>query len=82
MVKDNETVIKYVPIFTELRKEVLTDNEREFNELVNMTPEELEEWLKSEESEGSGWTKEGGGETIGHERFVFTAENRRQDEEY
>jgi len=39
-----------------------------------MTPEELEEWLKSEESEGSGWTKEGEGETIGHERFVFTAE--------
>lgn len=73
MVKDNETVIKYVLFIIESRKEVLTDAEREFNELVNMTPEDLEEWLKSEESEGSGWTREGGGETIGHERFVFAA---------
>lgn len=38
-----------------------------------MTPEELKEWLGSEDSVGSGWAKDdGSGETIGHERFVFT----------
>ena len=42
---------------------------REWNELVNMTPEELEEWLKEEQSEESGWAKsDGSGETVGHER--------------
>lgn len=45
---------------------------REFNELVNMTASELEKWLKEEESEASGWSKDdGSGETIGHERFGF-----------
>ncbi|KAJ9098186.1 hypothetical protein QFC21_004515 [Naganishia friedmannii] len=40
----------------------------EFNEYVNMTADELESWLKSDESESAGWPKEGGdGETIGHE---------------
>ncbi|KAI5453007.1 hypothetical protein NCC49_006538 [Naganishia albida] len=39
-----------------------------FNEYVNMTADELEEWLKSDESESAGWPKEGAdGETIGHE---------------
>ncbi|KAJ5369215.1 uncharacterized protein N7496_008975 [Penicillium cataractarum] len=38
----------------------------EFNELVNMTPNELREWLKEEQSQSSGWTSESG-ETIGHE---------------
>lgn len=32
-----------------------------------MTASELETWLKSAESEGAGWTREGGSETIGHE---------------
>ncbi|KAI9889017.1 MAG: hypothetical protein M1814_006075 [Vezdaea aestivalis] len=41
---------------------------REFNELVNMTAQELEDWLKEESSTGAGWQKEdGSGETIGHE---------------
>ncbi|QIW95858.1 hypothetical protein AMS68_001376 [Peltaster fructicola] len=40
----------------------------EFNELVNMSAKDLETWLKSEESEGAGWSKEdGSGESIGHE---------------
>ncbi|KAJ9114180.1 hypothetical protein QFC20_001696 [Naganishia adeliensis] len=40
----------------------------EFNEYVNMTADELEEWLKSDESEFAGWPKENAdGETIGHE---------------
>lgn len=33
-----------------------------------MTADELEEWLKSEDSESSGWTGGAGGETVGHER--------------
>ncbi|KAI9758416.1 MAG: hypothetical protein M1815_002164 [Lichina confinis] len=40
----------------------------EFNELVNMTADELEEWLKKESSTDSGWSKDdGSGETVGHE---------------
>ncbi|EPS29305.1 hypothetical protein POX_f08349 [Penicillium oxalicum] len=38
----------------------------EFNELVNMTPDELRDWLKEESSQQSGWAGESG-ETIGHE---------------
>ncbi|OOQ83956.1 hypothetical protein PEBR_32636 [Penicillium brasilianum] len=38
----------------------------EFNELVNMTPNELREWLKEEQSQSSGWNNDSG-ETIGHE---------------
>ena len=41
---------------------------REFNELVNMTADELKEWLGSQESESAGWTNSSpGGETVGHE---------------
>lgn len=41
----------------------------EWNDLVNMTPKELTDWLGSEESAGAGWSKDdGSGETIGHER--------------
>jgi len=36
-----------------------------------MTPSELKEWLGSDESAGSGWSKDdGSGETIGHERYA------------
>ncbi|KAK5124113.1 hypothetical protein LTR85_001816 [Meristemomyces frigidus] len=62
MVKDDETVIHI------LYRWELTGGNREFNELVNMSPDELQEWLGSEESAGSGWSKDdGSGETIGHE---------------
>jgi len=41
---------------------------RDFNEMVNMTAEELERWLKGEDSQSSGWSKnDGSGESIGHE---------------
>ncbi|KAK0719901.1 hypothetical protein B0H67DRAFT_169528 [Lasiosphaeris hirsuta] len=43
---------------------------REFNELVNMTAPDLEEWLKTQASTSSGWAKhdhDGSGESIGHE---------------
>ncbi|KJZ78192.1 hypothetical protein HIM_02230 [Hirsutella minnesotensis 3608] len=40
----------------------------EFNELVNMTPSELETWLKSDDSQSAGWPKdEGSGESVGHD---------------
>ncbi|KAJ5327640.1 uncharacterized protein N7506_010742 [Penicillium brevicompactum] len=45
-------------------REVVID---EFNDLVNMTPNELRNWLEEEQSMSSGWTNESG-ETIGHER--------------
>jgi len=41
---------------------------QEWNELVNMTPHELKDWLGKDESAGSGWSKDDGSdETIGHE---------------
>ncbi|KAJ5123586.1 hypothetical protein N7448_009683 [Penicillium atrosanguineum] len=49
----------------------------EFNELVNMTPNELRAWLKEEQSQSSGWGAESG-ETIGHEsgrKIVSILEN-------
>jgi len=42
---------------------------KDFNNTVNMTAEELEEWLKGDDSQKSGWSKDdGSGESIGHER--------------
>ncbi|KAK5662969.1 hypothetical protein OQA88_6381 [Cercophora sp. LCS_1] len=41
---------------------------KEFNELFNMTSDELEDWLETSASTGSGWTKDdGSGESVGHE---------------
>ncbi|GKZ38940.1 hypothetical protein AbraIFM66950_011545 [Aspergillus brasiliensis] len=44
----------------------------EFNSLVNMTPNELRDWLKDTQSQSSGWknASSSSGETIGHERHV------------
>ncbi len=38
----------------------------EFDEAVNMTPKELEEWLRTDESKSVGQS-DGGGESKGHE---------------
>ena len=38
----------------------------DFDRAVNMTPKELEEWLKTDESKSVGQS-DGGGESIGHE---------------
>ncbi|KAI9839329.1 MAG: hypothetical protein M1837_002214 [Sclerophora amabilis] len=50
---------------------MVKDNEtviQEFNELVNMSAAELEDWLKGPASQESGWSKDdGSGESIGHE---------------
>ena len=32
-----------------------------------MTPDELEEWLETEDSKGAGWTASGEGEAVGHQ---------------
>lgn len=45
-------------------KEVIAD----FNEYVNMTASELENWLKSDDSNSAGWPKGSeGGESVGHD---------------
>ncbi|UNI17614.1 hypothetical protein JDV02_003945 [Purpureocillium takamizusanense] len=45
---------------------------QEFNEVVNMTAQELEQWLKSDDSQSAGWPKDDGGddadgESVGHD---------------
>ncbi|ORY20603.1 hypothetical protein BCR39DRAFT_82834 [Naematelia encephala] len=41
---------------------------KEFNEIVNMTADELDAFLKTEASTSTGWSKDdGSGESIGHE---------------
>ena len=46
-----------------------TKQSMEFNELVNRTARELEQWLKEEKSATSGWENgDGSSETVGHER--------------
>ncbi|PPJ57584.1 hypothetical protein CBER1_04786 [Cercospora berteroae] len=50
----------------------------EFNDIVNMSAKDLQDWLDSEESTGAGWDKDdGSGETIGHERSVFSPISRK-----
>ncbi|MGA0560563.1 DUF3140 domain-containing protein [Larkinella sp. VNQ87] len=61
----------------EEKKEVLD----EFNELVNMTPSELEKWLKTEESKSVGWDS-GDGESVGHksgEKIIQIKRKKRAD---
>lgn len=53
----------------------------EFEEAVNMTPKELEEWLQSEESKSVGQS-EGGGESKGHKsgrRIVEIKRKKKSD---
>ncbi|EAW07010.1 DUF3140 domain-containing protein [Aspergillus clavatus NRRL 1] len=38
----------------------------EFTDLVNMTPNELRDWLKEEQSQSAGWKRDSD-ETVGHE---------------
>ncbi|EJT98347.1 hypothetical protein DACRYDRAFT_110789 [Dacryopinax primogenitus] len=39
----------------------------EFNQYVNMSASELEEWLHTESATGAGWRADESGETVGHE---------------
>ncbi|KAN0064106.1 hypothetical protein ACQY0O_003270 [Thecaphora frezii] len=52
---------------------------KEFNELVNMTADELEKWLKSKDSTESGWTGGQGGETVGHDSGTKIADILRRN---
>ncbi len=45
----------------------LDDVRREFDDVVNMTPKELEDWLATDESQAVGWGGDGGKESVGHE---------------
>ena len=49
-----------------------------FNEAVNMTPRELEEWLQTEESKSVGQS-DGGGESKGHESGRRIVEIKRKN---
>jgi len=40
---------------------------KDFQEAVNMQPAELEKWLETDESQSVGWTKDGEGESVGHQ---------------
>jgi hypothetical protein len=55
---------------------------RAFDEAVNMSPRELEDWLASDESRGVGWTKEGEDEAVGHQsgRRIVEIKRRRKAE--
>ncbi|KAI7165297.1 hypothetical protein KC349_g69 [Hortaea werneckii] len=47
---------------------VLRTYHPEFNDLVNMTADELKDWLQQSSSEEAGWSKDdGSGESVGHE---------------
>ena len=59
----------------------------EFNDRVNMTPKQLEEWLQTDESKEAGWhggDDEGGegGETVGHEsgRHILRIKHKKKAE--
>lgn len=49
----------------------MDDDERrsirgEFDEAVNMTPRQLEDWLLTDESQAVGWHEDGDDESVGH----------------
>jgi hypothetical protein len=55
---------------------------RKFNDAVNMSPPELENWLETEESQEVGQTREGEDEAIGHKsgrRIVEIKRSRKAD---
>ena len=63
----------------------MTDDQQQviqdFDEAVNMTPKELEQWLQTDESRSVGQS-DGGGESKGHEsgrRIVGILEKNKQD---
>ncbi len=51
---------------TSRHKETDEEIERDFRRLVNMSPEEMAEWLDTRESREVGWRNEGEAESIGH----------------
>jgi hypothetical protein len=53
------------------------ETRRAFEDAVNMTPKELEDWLGTDESQEVGWGDEGGGESVGHRSGRRIVELRR-----
>ena len=55
------------------------DTRHEFDDVVNMTPKELENWLKTDESKEVGW---GEGESVGHEsgRRIIAIKHKKKDD--
>jgi hypothetical protein len=51
-----------------------------FDEAVNMTPKELEEWLETEDSRSVGWSREGEDESVGHQSGRRIVEIKRKRE--
>jgi len=56
----------------------------DFDDAVNMTPKELEDWLATDESQSVGWSGSDGdgGESVGHEsgrRIVEIKRTRKDD---
>ncbi len=60
----------------------MTDTRAEFREAVNMTAEQLEEWLDTEESQSVGQHEDGESEAVGHEmgRHIVELLHRRKDD--
>ncbi|MGV3560903.1 DUF3140 domain-containing protein [Larkinella arboricola] len=61
----------------EEKKEVLDA----FNDLVNMSPSELEKWLETDESKSVGWDS-GDGESVGHksgEKIIQIKQKKQAD---
>lgn len=55
------------------REEIYTD----FNDAVNMAPQELEDFLKTDESKQVGCTKDGEDEAVGHQSGARIVEIKR-----
>jgi hypothetical protein len=55
------------------------ETRREFEDVVNMAPKELEDWLETDESQSVGW---GEGESVGHEsgRRIVAIKRKKKDE--
>ena len=53
-----------------------------FNDRVNMSPKELEQWLETEESKEAGRHQEAGGESTGHQsgRRILKIKDKKKDE--
>jgi DNA topoisomerase VI subunit B len=55
---------------------------QEFNQLVNMAPRELENWLETEHSKEVGWKEEGSRESVGHQsgrRIIEIKQKKKAD---
>lgn len=50
---------------------------KEFNDLVNMAPAELERWLETEESRSVGWSEDDRSESVGHKSGRYIVEIKR-----